>query len=80
MPDAVIKGFLPFGMSVLILAGLYYASAIIAPVTFAVFIIIIVWPLQSVLERAIPSLLALSSRSLSLSPPSAVSCCCFFGP
>ena len=33
MPDAVIKGLLPFGMSVLILAGLYYASAIIAPVT-----------------------------------------------
>jgi len=59
MPDAVVKGFLPFGMSVLILAGLYYASAIIAPVTFAVFIITIVWPLQSVLERTIPSPLAL---------------------
>ena len=36
-----------------------FASAIIAPVTFALFIIAIVWPLQSALQKRIPKLLAL---------------------
>ena len=47
------------GMLVLIFAALDFASAIIAPVTFALFIIAIVWPLQSALQKRIPKLLAL---------------------
>ena len=47
------------GMLILVFAALDFASAIIAPVTFALFIIAIVWPLQSALQKRIPKLLAL---------------------
>ena len=46
--------------SVIILAGLYFASAIIAPVAFSLFVIAIAWPLQSALQVRIPKLLALA--------------------
>ena len=46
--------------SVIILAGFYLAGAIIAPVTFSLFVIAIVWPLQSALQARIPKLLALA--------------------
>jgi predicted PurR-regulated permease PerM len=45
--------------SVLILAAVYVAAAIVAPVAFALFIVAVVWPLQSALQRRIPKLLAL---------------------
>ena len=45
---------------VAIFAALYFARAIFVPVTFSVFIIALVWPLQSALQRKIPTLLALA--------------------
>ncbi|HSS96231.1 MAG TPA: AI-2E family transporter, partial [Terriglobales bacterium] len=44
---------------IIILAALYFSRAIIAPVTFAIFIVAIAWPLQSNLQARIPKLLAL---------------------
>jgi AI-2 transport protein TqsA len=44
---------------VLVFAAIHFAAAIAAPVTFALFVIAIVWPLQSALQRRIPKLLAL---------------------
>jgi AI-2 transport protein TqsA len=44
---------------VLVFAAVHFAAAIIAPVAFAVFIVAVVWPLQSVLQTRIPKLLAL---------------------
>lgn len=57
--DRATRIWLALGMLVLIFAGLDFASAIIAPVAFALFIIAIVWPLQSALQERIPKLLAL---------------------
>ncbi len=44
--------------AVLLLAGLYFAKSILAPVAFALFIIAVVWPLQSWLQGRMPKLLA----------------------
>jgi AI-2 transport protein TqsA len=44
---------------VLVFAGLYFSRAIIAPVTFALFVVAIAWPLQRTLQARIPKLLAL---------------------
>ncbi|HXX07664.1 MAG TPA: AI-2E family transporter [Pseudolabrys sp.] len=46
--------------SIIILAGSYFAGAIIAPIAFAIFVIAIAWPLQSALQVRIPKLLALA--------------------
>jgi predicted PurR-regulated permease PerM len=43
-----------------IFAALYFASSVFAPVAFALFIIAIVWPLQSSLQSYLPKLLALA--------------------
>jgi AI-2 transport protein TqsA len=57
--DRAARIWLVLGMLVLIFAALNFASTIIAPVTFALFIIAIVWPLQSALQKRIQKLLAL---------------------
>jgi AI-2 transport protein TqsA len=44
--------------AVLLLAGLYFAKSILAPVAFALFIIAVVWPLQRWLQGRMPKLLA----------------------
>jgi AI-2 transport protein TqsA len=46
--------------AILVIASLYLARSILAPVTFAIFIIAIVWPLQSGLQAKMPKLLALA--------------------
>lgn len=46
--------------AILVLAALYLARSIFAPVAFAIFIIAIVWPLQSALQAKMPKLLALA--------------------
>lgn len=46
--------------SVIMLAGFYFAGAIIAPVTFSIFVVAIAWPLQRALQARIPKLLALA--------------------
>lgn len=43
-----------------ILAALYFASAIFAPITYALFIIAVAWPMQSRLQTRLPKLLALA--------------------
>ena len=45
--------------TVLVLAALYFARSILAPVAFSLFVIAIVWPLQRVLQARMPALLAL---------------------
>jgi len=46
--------------TVIVLAGLYFSKAIIAPVAFSLFVIAIAWPLQSALQARIPKLLAVA--------------------
>ena len=45
--------------TVLVLAALYFARSILAPVAFSLFVIAIVWPLQRTLQARMPALLAL---------------------
>jgi AI-2 transport protein TqsA len=58
--DRAVRTSLLICSLVLILAVAYFASTIIAPITFAFFIIAIVWPLQSALQARMPKLLALT--------------------
>jgi predicted PurR-regulated permease PerM len=44
---------------VLVFAAVHFASAIVAPAAFALFVVAIVWPLQRSLQNRIPKLLAL---------------------
>ena len=48
---------------VLACAALYFASSVFAPLAFALFILAIVWPLQSALQEVVPK----GSRSFSRS-------------
>ena len=57
--DGVVRISRLLTTSVVILAALYYSRAIMAPVTFTLFIVAIAWPLQSALQARIPKLLAL---------------------
>jgi AI-2 transport protein TqsA len=57
--DGVIRVSLLLTTSIVTLAALYYSQAIMAPVTFALFVVAIAWPLQSALQQRIPALLAL---------------------
>ena len=45
---------------VIVLSALYFASTILAPLVLALFIIAIVWPLQSRLAARLPNLMALA--------------------
>jgi AI-2 transport protein TqsA len=58
--DRVIRTLLGLSTAVLIFAALHYARSILAPVVFSLFIIAIVWPLQSRLQARVPKLLALA--------------------
>ena len=57
--DGVVRISLLLIASIVTLAALYYSQAIMAPVTFALFTVAIAWPLQSALQKRIPTLLAL---------------------
>ena len=46
--------------AILLVAVLYFARSILAPVAFSIFIIALVWPLQRALQARIPTLLALA--------------------
>src|SRR5215470_16280918 len=46
--------------AILVVAALYFARPIFGPVAFSLFIIAIIWPLQSVLQAKMPKLLALA--------------------
>ncbi len=57
--DRAVRILLLLCAMVVVLAALYFSRAIIAPVTFALFVVAIAWPLQSALQARIPKLLAL---------------------
>ena len=56
--DRTLRIAVIVGAVLLVLGALHLTSAIAAPVTFAVFIIALVWPLQSRLERWMPKVAA----------------------
>lgn len=49
----------PLVTTALVLAFLYFARSIFVPLTFSLFIIAMVWPVQAALQRLMPKLLAL---------------------
>jgi predicted PurR-regulated permease PerM len=57
--DRAVRASLVLCAMVAVLAAAFLARPIIAPVTFALFIVAVVYPLQGALERRIPKLLAL---------------------
>src|SRR5262245_40431432 len=59
LEGVAMKAMLGICTAVLLLAALYFARSILAPVAFALFIIAIVWPLQSALQKCMPRLVAL---------------------
>ena len=52
------------GTAILVVAGLAVGQPVFAPLTFALFIIAIVWPLQSRLQARLPKLVALAISML----------------
>lgn len=62
--DHVLRVAVIIGAVLLVLGALHLTSAIAAPVTFAVFIIALVWPLQYRLERWMPKLAAVAITTL----------------
>jgi AI-2 transport protein TqsA len=64
--DRTIKILLLFCALVLIFGALYLARSLIAPVTFSLFVIAIVWPIQRALQRRIPKLLAVAITILGI--------------
>jgi AI-2 transport protein TqsA len=57
--DRAIVTLLGICAAILVLGLLYLARTVLAPVTFAVFIIAIVWPFQRALQARIPTIAAL---------------------
>jgi AI-2 transport protein TqsA len=57
--DGAEKVLLSLCAGILILGAAYFTSRIIALLVFALFIVAVVWPLQSTLQKKIPKLLAL---------------------
>jgi AI-2 transport protein TqsA len=57
--DGIVSGALVICALILLVAALYFASSVFAPLAFALFILAIVWPLQDALERTLPKGLAL---------------------
>jgi predicted PurR-regulated permease PerM len=58
--DSVVRTSLLLSTLILVLAGLYFSRAIVAPVAFAVFTVAIAWPLQSALQKKIAKLPAVA--------------------
>src|SRR5260370_8884429 len=58
--DSTFKTSVGLTAAVVVSAAAYQASAVFAPLTLALFIIAIVWPLQSWLKARMPALLALA--------------------
>lgn len=60
IPDRTLLTFLGLIATIAIVAALYLATSIFAPVACALFIIALVWPLQKRLQSFLPQLLALA--------------------
>ncbi len=58
--DRALRAMVGLGTMILLVAALSIAQSVFAPLTFALFIIAIVWPLQRALQAWLPKLLALA--------------------
>ena len=52
------------GVAILVVVALYFGRTVFAPLTFALLIIAMVWPLQAALQRRLPKLVALAISML----------------
>jgi len=57
--DAAIRVMLAICTAGIVIALLYFARSVFAPFAFALFMMAIVWPIQSALERKLPQFVAL---------------------
>src|SRR5271166_6439614 len=62
--DRGLRAMVGVGTAILVVAALAIARPVFAPLTFALFIIAIVWPLQSRLQARLPKLVALAISML----------------
>jgi hypothetical protein len=62
--DRQTRAMLAICTAILVAAALYFARSIFAPLAFALFMVAIVWPLQSTLQRKLPQFVALFIRHL----------------
>lgn len=62
--DRGLRAMVGIGTAILVVAGLAVGQAVFAPLSFALFIIAIVWPLQSRLQARLPKLVALAISML----------------
>ena len=62
--DRGLRAMVGVGTAILVVAGLAVGQAVFAPLSFALFIIAIVWPLQSRLQARLPKLVALAISML----------------
>ena len=62
--DSALRAMVGVGTAILVVAALGVAQPVFAPLTFALFIIAIVWPLQSWLQARLPKLVALAISML----------------
>src|ERR1700735_5870554 len=58
--DRGLRAMVGMGTAILVVAALGIAQPVFAPLTFALFIIAIVWPLQARLQALLPKLVALA--------------------
>jgi len=57
--DSQTRAMLAICTAIIVSAALYFASSILAPFAFALFMVAIVWPLQRALEAKLPQAIAL---------------------
>jgi len=62
--DHALRAMVGVGTAILVVAALAIAWPVFAPLTFALFVIVIVWPLQDRLQTRMPKLLALALTML----------------
>jgi AI-2 transport protein TqsA len=63
--DRAATASLLLAAMVILLAAAFFARPILAPVTFAIFIVAVVWPIQGAMQRRVPKLLAMVITLLS---------------
>jgi AI-2 transport protein TqsA len=59
LTDRQTRAMLAVCTTILVAAALYFARSVFAPLAFAVFMVAIVWPLQSELQKRLPQFVAL---------------------
>lgn len=56
---STISGLLLVGITIMVLAALAWGELVFAPAAFAIFIVMVVWPLQAYLQARMPRMLAI---------------------